>query len=66
MDRIITRTVEYNEETAEYVIEIPDEICKELGLNPGYVMTYYRDDGKVILRKRLEYQEIILCPNIWY
>nr|QMP83112.1 MAG: hypothetical protein [Caudoviricetes sp.] len=55
MDRIITRTVEYNEETAEYVIEIPDEICKELGLNPGYVMTYYRDDGKVILRKRLEY-----------
>lgn len=55
MNRIFTRTVEYNEENDEYVIEIPEEICKELDLNPGDILTYDHDDGKIILRKRLEY-----------
>lgn len=55
MNRIFTRKVEYDEETDEYIIELPEEICKELNLNPGDVMTYDHIDGQVILRKRLEY-----------
>ena len=55
MNRIFTRTVEYNEEFGYYFVEVPDEICEELDLHPGDVMTYDHIDGQIILRKRLEY-----------
>lgn len=55
MNRIFTRTVEYDPKTDEYIIEIPEEICNELGLNPGNVLVYEHKEDMIILRKRLEY-----------
>lgn len=55
MNRIFTRTVEYDPETGDYFVEIPEEICRELDLLPGDILTYDHNDGQVILRKRLEY-----------
>jgi uncharacterized membrane protein (UPF0127 family) len=54
MNRIFTRTVIYDEESDEYVIELPNEICQELDLHPGDVMTYEEDNGCIVLRKRIE------------
>jgi DNA-binding Xre family transcriptional regulator len=55
MSKIYTRQIEYDEKTDEYIIELPDEICKELDLHPGDILTYDHQDGRIILRKRLEY-----------
>jgi bifunctional DNA-binding transcriptional regulator/antitoxin component of YhaV-PrlF toxin-antitoxin module len=54
MNRIFTRSLVYDEETDEYIVEIPDEICEELDLHPGDVMIYEYIKDKIVLRKRLE------------
>lgn len=55
MNRIFTRTVEYDPETGDYFVEIPEEICRELDLLPGDFLVYEHQEDKIILRKRLEY-----------
>ncbi len=55
MNRIFTRNVEYDEETDEYIIEIPEEIRKELDISPGDFLVYEQKQDVIVLRKRLEY-----------
>lgn len=55
MNKIYTRQVEYDEESDEYIIEIPEEISKELDIHPGDVLVYEELEDKIILRKRLQY-----------
>lgn len=55
MSKIYTRQIEYDEKTDEYIIELPDEICKELDIHPGDILVYEEIEDKIILRKRLEY-----------
>lgn len=55
MSKIYTRQVEYDEETDEYLIEIPDEILQELDIHSGDILVYEEIEDKIILRKRLEY-----------
>lgn len=55
MNRIFTRPLIYDEETDEYLVEVPDEICHELNLHPGDILTYEHIEDKIVLRKRMEY-----------
>lgn len=55
MNRIFTRTIKYIEETDDYVIEIPEEIIKELDLSVGDVLVYEHIEDRILFRKRLEY-----------
>lgn len=54
MNRIFTREVQFDFE-GNAVIEIPEEICIELDLQPNDILVYTHDEDKIVLRKRMEY-----------
>lgn len=54
MNRIFTREIQFDFE-GNVVIEIPEEICIELDLQPNDILVYEHIEDKIILRKRLEY-----------
>ena len=54
MNRIFTRKVEFDF-NGNCIVEIPEEICNELDLHPNDIITYFQEDGHIIIRKRLDY-----------
>lgn len=54
MNRIFTREVQFDFE-GNAVIEIPEEICIELDLQPNDILVYEKREDMIILRKRMEY-----------
>lgn len=49
-----TARVQYDEETDEYVIPLPAEMCAELGWDTGTVLEWELKDGGIFLKKKKE------------
>lgn len=54
MGKIYTREILWDFE-GNAIIEIPEEICEELRLEPNDVLVFEIDEDRVVFRKRLEY-----------
>ncbi len=62
-------TVQQYEDTEDYFVEIPDEICQELGWQEGDTIDWKTDDKGIILHKIQDASSIKEEPikvNDWY
>jgi hypothetical protein len=56
-NKTYTATVDFDEETGEYVIPLPPDMCDELGWNTDDVLEWSLDEatGNIILSKKKKY-----------
>lgn len=54
MNRIFTRQIEVDFD-GNYNVEVPEEICEELGLITGDIIVFEHLEDRIIIRKRMEY-----------
>jgi bifunctional DNA-binding transcriptional regulator/antitoxin component of YhaV-PrlF toxin-antitoxin module len=55
MAATVTTAIQVDEETGEYMIDIPLEILAEAGIHPGDIIVWNIDEnGEVYFKKKLE------------
>ena len=59
MSKFITTIQECDDDSDDFFIEIPDELCQELGWKEGTEITWEIQDDAILIS---EYKE----PNNWY